>query len=313
MSGERLPEMNAPAARQRKTIKRVGVVVKPNQPDALKTLCRLIEWLASRGVALVGTETFDHREVEQATGCAIEMVAPEEFAAQVDLVVVLGGDGTMLATARLIGESEIPVIGVNYGTLGYLAEFRTDEMLGALERALAGEYKLDRRMALDVELYRAGEVVMRSRVLNDVVISKSALARIIEIEARCGEQFVNRFRADGLIISTPTGSTAYNLSAGGPILHPSMHALVVTPICPHTLSNRPLVVTDEAEIRLTLRTPREEVALTLDGQTGMPLEAGDCALVRKSRTTFNLVQADERNYFDVLRDKLHWGRLGSEK
>jgi NAD+ kinase len=155
---------------------------------------------------------------------------------------------------------------------------------------------------------RGDEPVTRSRILNDVVINKSALARIIEIEAYLNQQFVNSFRADGLIVSTPTGSTAYNLSAGGPVIYPSMNAVVITPICPFTLSNRPIVVPDESMIELRLKTRNEEVALTLDGQVGFPLQAEDVVVIRKSKTTFNLVQPMSRNYFDVLRDKLRWGR-----
>ena len=181
-------------------------------------------------------------------------------------------------------------------------------MIPALEAVLAGDYMLDRRLMLAATIFRGGGQLMHDRVLNDVVISKSALARIIEIETRIDRKFVNCFRADGLIISTPTGSTAYNLSAGGPVIYPSMGAIVITPICPHTLSNRPLVVPDDAEFVLVLKTPREEVALTLDGQVGMPLEYEDRVTVRKSRTTFNLIQAHTRNYFDVLRNKLKWGR-----
>jgi NAD+ kinase len=161
---------------------------------------------------------------------------------------------------------------------------------------------------LRAELWRGEERLLRNRVLNDVVVSKSALARIVEIETRLDSQLVNVFRADGLIVSTPTGSTAYNLSAGGPIIYPSMNAVVITPICPHTLSNRPLVVPDTAQIEIVLRTPREEVALTLDGQVGLPLEANDRIRIIKSRTTFNLVQPLNRNYFEVLRGKLKWGR-----
>lgn len=213
----------------------------------------------------------------------------------------------MIATARLLGDREVPVLGINYGRLGYLADFRGEEMIPALESVFRGDYSLDRRVMLAAELRRGDERVMRNRVLNDVVISKSALARIIEIEAWLNGQYVNSFRADGLIVSTPTGSTAYNLSAGGPIVYPSMNAIVVTPICPHTLSNRPLVVPDDEEIELILKTD-EEVALTLDGQVGVPLRASDRVLISKSRTAFQMVQPANRNYFDVLRDKLRWGR-----
>jgi NAD+ kinase len=202
----------------------------------------------------------------------------------------------------------VPVLGVNYGGLGYLAEFRIQELYSALESILSGNYRLDRRVMLAVELRRGEEPPKTSRVLNDVVINKSALARIIEIETYFDRYYVSSFRADGLIVSTPTGSTAYNLSAGGPVIFPSMNAVVITPICPFTLSNRPIVVPDNAEIELLLKTDNEEVALTLDGQVGFEMKVGDRVVIRKSRTTFNIIQPSNRNYFDVLRDKLRWGR-----
>lgn len=290
------------------SIKRIGIVLKPHQTDALKTMCELVTWLTERDIALLGGPEIERARIEQTTGCTVEQVAPESLAANVDLVLVLGGDGTMIAAARMMGETEVPVLGVNYGGLGYLAEFRIEELYTALESILAGNYRLDQRVMLDVELQRGDEQPKRNRVLNDIVINKSALARIIEIEAYLNKQFVNSFRADGLIISTPTGSTAYNLSAGGPVIFPSMNAVVITPICPFTLSNRPIVVPDDAVIELCLKTDQEEVALTLDGQVGFPLQVDDRVTIRKSKTTFNIVQPTNRNYFEVLRDKLRWGR-----
>ena len=290
------------------SIQRVGVVVKPHQPDALQTLCRLAQWLSEHKIALVGGPEIERERIEHETGCAVELVDPDELAANVDLMLVLGGDGTMIATARMVGDADVPVLGVNYGGLGYLAEFRIEELFTALESIFSGNYRLDKRVMLSVELLRGDESLTHHRVLNDVVINKSALARIIEIEAYLNQQFVNSFRADGLIVSTPTGSTAYNLSAGGPVIYPSMNAIVITPICPFTLSNRPIVVPDDAEIELRLKTQQEEVALTLDGQVGFPLKVEDRVMIRKSRTTFNLVQPMNRNYFEVLRDKLRWGR-----
>lgn len=290
------------------SIKHIGVVVKPHQPDALATLCRLTEWLNQLDVRLVGTPDLDHKRIEHETGCAVPVVEDKELARQVDLMLVLGGDGTMIATSRLIGDAEVPVMGVNYGGLGYLAEFRIEELFTALEPILAGDFKLERRLMLAVELRRGEDLVTCNRVLNDVVVNKSALARIIEIETYLDGQFVNSFRADGLIVATPTGSTAYNLSAGGPIIFPSMNAVVITPICPFTLSNRPIVVPEDSLIEVRLKTEKEEVALTLDGQVGFPLAAGDRVVIRKSKTTFNLVQPKNRNYFDLLRDKLKWGR-----
>lgn len=290
------------------SIRRVGIVVKPHQPDALKTICEIVKWLGERGISLVGGPEIEHERIEHETGCAVEAVAEDELGANVDLILVLGGDGTMIATARKLGDREVPVLGVNYGGLGYLAEFRIEELYTALESILKGNYRLDTRVMLAVELLRGDEQVTRTRVLNDAVINKSALARIIEIDAYLNRQFVNSFRADGLIVSTPTGSTAYNLSAGGPVIYPSMNAVVITPICPFTLSNRPIVVPDDVVIELCLKTQQEDVALTLDGQVGFPLQADDRVVIRKSKTTFNLVQPMNRNYFDVLRDKLRWGR-----
>jgi NAD+ kinase len=290
------------------SIKRIGVVVKPHQPDALETLCRLTSWLSEHGITLVGPTEVERETIEHRTGCTIDVVQESELAGQVDLMLVLGGDGTMIATSRMIGDVQVPVIGVNYGGLGYLAEFPLEELFPALEAILAGQYQVQQRLMLTVELWRGEELVTRNRVLNDVVVNKSALARIVEIEAYLNEQFVNLFRADGLIVATPTGSTAYNLSAGGPIIYPSMNAVVITPICPFTLSNRPIVVPDDSMIEVRLVTKNEEVALTLDGQVGFPLQAGDRAVIRKSKTAFNLVQPPNRNYFEVLRNKLKWGR-----
>jgi NAD+ kinase len=290
------------------SIKRVGIVLKPHQPQALKTICELTLWLGQRGIELAGGPEIERERIQHETGCAVKEVEADTLAATVDLMLVLGGDGTMIATARLTGDEEVPVLGVNYGGLGYLTEFRIEEIYDALEMILADNYRLDKRVMLDVELQGVDGNVTRSRVLNDVVINKSALARIVEIEAYLNKQFVSSFRADGLIVSTPTGSTAYNLSAGGPIIFPSMNAVVITPICPFTLSNRPLVVPDDAVIELLIKTEQEDVVLTLDGQVGHPLKVGDRVVIRKSRTTFNLIQPSNRNYFDVLRDKLRWGR-----
>jgi NAD+ kinase len=283
-------------------IKTVGVVVKPNHKEAWQTACELSDWLAMRGIDLMGKP---HAGTEI---CDIQTAETEEFKSGVDLIVVLGGDGTMISAARLTGERETLVLGINYGSLGYLTEFRIEEMFPALEEILAGNYEVDPRVMLEVEHWRGDKRLDTGRVLNDVVINKAALARIIEIEVSLNQLYVNSFRADGLIVSTPTGSTAYNLSAGGPIIYPSMNAVVLTPICPFTLTNRPIVVPDTAEINLRLKNESDGVVLTLDGQIGYSMQARDSVVIRKSRTTFNLVQPPNRNYFDVLRNKLKWGR-----
>lgn len=280
-----------------KQIKTVGIVVKPGHAEAGKTAAELSEWLKSHGIAQA-CEPISSDEIHGDN-------APSIVA---DLIVVLGGDGTMISTARLIGDADVLVLGINYGSLGYLTDFRIEEMLPALQAIIAGQYDIDRRVMLDVEHWHGDDKLAAGRVLNDVVINKSALARIIDIDVKLNDLFVNRFRADGLIVSTPTGSTAYNLSAGGPIIYPSMNAVVLTPICPFTLTNRPLVVPDSAAIELTLVNENEGVVLSLDGQTGYPMKAADRVVIRKSSTTFNLVQPTNRNYFDVLRDKLKWGR-----
>ena len=290
------------------SIKRVGIVVKPHQQDVLKTLCQVVSWLSERGITLVSAFAAEGEKIQSETGCEIEILPADELAAKVDLMLVLGGDGTMIATSRLVGDSDVPVLGVNYGRLGYLAEFRIEELYPALETILEGNYTVEKRVMLTAELHRGWEKVSHNRVLNDIVINKAALARIIEIECYINEKFVNSFRADGLIVASPTGSTAYNLSAGGPVVYPSMNAIIITPICPFTLSNRPIVVPDESQIELRLKTPNEDVALTLDGQVGFPLKPDDRVLIRKSRTTFDLVQPMNRNYFEVLREKLRWGR-----
>ena len=290
-----------------RTIKTVGVVVKPNHQEAWKTACELSEWLEKQNIALVGQPRV-HVESTDPAVCGVDPVDDERFSSESDLIVVLGGDGTMISTARLVGDSDALVLGINYGSLGYLTDFRIEEMFPALEAIFRGEYEIDRRVMLHAQHWRDDEMLATGRVLNDVVINKAALARIIEIEVRLNDLYVNSFRADGLIVSTPTGSTAYNLSAGGPIIFPSMNAVVLTPICPFTLTNRPIVVPDDAIIELKLEKENEGVVLTLDGQIGYTMQAGDRVRIRKSRTTFNLVHPPNRNYFDVLRNKLKWGR-----
>lgn len=286
----------------KREIKTVGVVVKPDHEEAWQTACELSEWLGERCINIIGKP---HSETKI---CEIQTAATEKFKEDVDLIVVLGGDGTMISTARLTGEKETLVLGINYGSLGYLTEFRIEEMFPALEEIFKGNYEVDCRVMLEIEHWRDAELLGTGRILNDVVINKAVLARIIEVEVELNGLYVNSFRADGLIISTPTGSTAYNLSAGGPIVFPSMNAMVLTPICPFTLTNRPIVVPDTAEINLKLKNESDGVVLTLDGQVGYQMQREDRVSIRKSRTNFNLVQPPNRNYFDVLRNKLKWGR-----
>ncbi|MGI8470265.1 MAG: NAD(+)/NADH kinase [Pyrinomonadaceae bacterium] len=284
----------------RPEIKFVGVVVKPDVGEAWATAAEVSSWFKARGI-----KTFTEKDNHESK---IETVSREVFKENADLIVVLGGDETMIPTARLTGSREVPVLGINYGSLGYLTDFRIEEMRDALTAILEGNYEIDRRVMLDVEHLRGEQILETGRILNDVVINRAVLAKIIEVEITLNDLYVNSFRADGMIVATPTGSTAYSLSAGGPIVYPSMNAVVLTPVCPFTLTNRPIVIPDAAEIKLKLKSKSEGVMLTLDGQVGYQMQPEDCVRIRKSATSFNLVQPPNRNYFDVLRNKLKWGR-----
>jgi NAD+ kinase len=285
-------------------LKTIGVVVGPQKPEALDVVCELREWCDARGIELRAADS-----VAAGAACAPLAESGGELAEDVDLIVVLGGDGTMLGAARLVGTRQIPVLGVNFGWLGYLTEFTLEEMFPALENVRRGDFFVERRMLIDVALNRGGEVAAVYRALNDAVVTTATAALMIEIESYINEMFVNSFRADGMIVATPTGSTAYSLSAGGPIVHPSMSAILLTPICPHMLSNRPVVVPGESVVDLVFKRADTDLMLTVDGQPGVELLHADRITVRRSQTTFNLVQPTNRNYFEVLRTKLKWGTL----
>jgi NAD+ kinase len=224
-----------------------------------------------------------------------------------DLCVVVGGDGTLLAAARLMGDRQFPILAINYGGLGFLTEVTRDEMYSALERVLKGDAVTNSRMMMSVAVHRGDALVGTYQALNDVVLHKGALARIIELDARVDGQYVSKFRSDGLILSTPTGSTAYNISAGGPIVYPSMAAIIMTPIASHTLTNRPLVLPPESVVEITLRSVPDDVYVTVDGQVGVKLEPEDRVLVRKSTRSVQLIAPAGKSFFDILRDKLKWG------
>jgi len=285
-------------------LKTIGAVVGPQKPEALEVVCELREWCEGRGIELRAADY-----VAAQARCAPLAESGGELAEDVDLIVVLGGDGTMLGAARLVGAREIPVLGVNFGWLGYLTEFTLEEMFPALENVRQGNFFVEQRMMIDVALDRRGDVAASYRALNDAVVTTAAAARMIEIESYINEMFVNSFRADGMIVATPTGSTAYSLSAGGPIVHPSMSAILLTPICPHMLSNRPVVVPGESVVELVFKPVEEDLMLTIDGQPGVSLLHDDRIRLRRSQATFNLVQPTNRNYFEVLRTKLKWGTL----
>lgn len=235
-------------------------------------------------------------------------MAEEEIREQAELVVVLGGDGTLISVARLFSGKEVPIVGVNLGSLGFLTEITVDELYPLLERCLSSAPRVSERMMLEVSLSREGGEMETWHVLNDMVINKGALARIVDLETRVNRHFLATFKADGLIVSTPTGSTGYSLAAGGPIIHPLMSCIVITPICPHTLTNRPIVVTDDSIVSITIASPYDEkVYLTLDGQVGFKLKQGDTVEVRRALKTTALIMSTERDYFEILRTKLKWG------
>ena len=280
---------------------RVGVVAKATNPEAVDTARELAEWLRRRGLeAALDKSTLRAHGIEGEVG-----FDPSE---PYDLVVALGGDGTLLSTARTLA-SGVPILGVNLGNLGFLTEINRGELYPAMVQVLSGRFHAEERSLFDVELRRSGGAPASFRVLNDAVITKSALARIIELTLEVDGHLIARFRSDGLIISTPTGSTAYNLSAGGPIVNPLLPVAVLTPICPHALSMRPIVVPDTGPIDITLETQREEVYLTLDGQEGTSVGFRDTVRVTRSAATVHLARVGGHSFYHNLRGKLRWGGL----
>ena len=236
-------------------------------------------------------------------------LSKEEVAANTDLLIVLGGDGTLLNVAGIAHPHEVPILGVNLGSLGFLTETTMENLYPTLEKVLDRKCEIENRMLLNASVLRNGKNIEDFNVLNDIVINKGALARILNLKVFVDDQYMTSYRADGLIIASPTGSTAYSLSAGGPIIHPSMHALVLSPICPFALTNRPIVVPDSSVIRvqLTTRNADEDVRITLDGQTGYSIKSGDILEAKKADIPVKLIQAPGKNYYQLLRKKLHWG------
>ncbi len=282
-------------------IKAVGIISKPAVPAAGELVPKLLAWLAERSIAV-------RYDDETATYAGTRDGMPREQVPEgADLVIVLGGDGTLLSAARSIGAREIPLFPVNLGGLGFLTAITIDEIYPNLERAFRGEHRIGKRKLLHAELLRAEKPVASWEALNDVVITKSAIARMIDLDAHVDHMFVCRYKADGLIIATPTGSTAYSLSAGGPIIFPSVGAICLTPICPHMLTNRPVIVPDTSTIRVICQAGDDSAFLTIDGQVGEPLQKGDQIVCRSSPHTLMLIRPPRMLFFDVLREKLKWG------
>jgi len=273
-------------------MKQVGIIRKQKE-EAIQLASQLKKWFEERGI-----EVFVH---------------DEETPSFLDAVVVIGGDGTLLHAAKLVGDKCIPILGVNLGGLGFLTEIGPSEIYPTLEMILKGNFETEDRMMLHASVLRDGKNVYEQRVLNDVVFIRETLARIIELEVSVDGAYLNTFRGDGLIISTPTGSTAYNLSAGGPIIHPSLDTIVLTPICPFALTNRPIILSESATIQVRLAEWATGVSLTFDGQTRLPLQGGDMTEVKKADACIRLIKSPYRSYFEILRAKLKWGEPPKER
>ncbi|MEO8593166.1 MAG: NAD(+)/NADH kinase [Candidatus Solibacter sp.] len=280
-------------------IKTVGIISKPNSP-AEELVPKLIAWLRDRGISI---------RIDEQTGVyagGVAGIPREQVPEGCDMVIVLGGDGTLLSAARAIGRREIPLFPVNLGGLGFLTAITVEELFPELERALRSEHRIARRKLMNTEVIRGGEVIASFDALNDAVLTKSEIARMIDLDTYVDEQFVCRYKADGLIIATPTGSTAYSLSAGGPIIFPSVPTICMTPICPHMLTNRPVLVPETSVIRVTSRGP-DGIYLTIDGQVGMSIQEHDVVVCRSSHHSLLLTRPPRMMFFDVLRQKLKWG------
>ncbi len=298
--------MPEPSSAALSPIRRIGIVAKPGLDSVGAEVRAIVAWAEARGVAAIVEE----RTALLAGLGAADRPSRDTLAPLVDLVVVLGGDGTLLGMADRIAQAglEVPILGVNYGTLGFLTEITLPELYPALEHTLSGTIAIDSRLMLRARVVRDGTTRLERAVLNDVAVTGGSLSRIVEFLVSVGGEFVARFNADGIIVSSPTGSTAYNLSAGGPIVHPAVDALILNPIAPHTLTNRPIVIPASAPVTVqpVLKREGDEAYVTFDGQRGERLDNGDVIHVGRSERTMRLVRASPRSYYEILREKLRW-------
>lgn len=282
-------------------IKQVGIITKKNKPEAIDACRSLSKWLQSQGLEVI----LEDHLLKKVKGDWQPI--SKAHLSKVGLVVVLGGDGTLLSAARLIRNGNVPILGVNLGGLGFLTAFSLNELFPVLGKILSGKFETEKRMMLTSTIIRKNKTLAEYSVLNDVVITKAAIARIIDLETSINQHYLTTFKADGLIISTPTGSTAYSMAAGGPIVFPSLQAIILTPICSHTLTNRPILVPDSAGINVTIRSKKEGIFLSFDGQVGQSLKGGDLVKIKKSEHFLNMIKSPFKDYFEVLRTKLRWG------
>jgi len=284
-------------------IKTVGIISRPRREDIARFVPPLVKWLQAHGAEV----TCDSETSDCFGPLAVKTRKREELPSCTDLLIVLGGDGTLLSAARLSAQHKVPILAVNLGGLGFLTTVSQDEIYLILEEIFNGKHRVSERVMLEAEIVREGAVIRRQIALNDAVLNKAALARIMDLELRVDGEYVTTYKSDGLIISSPTGSTAYSLAAGGPIVYPTVEAFIVTPICPHTLTNRPLVIPDSATIEVEFKAEDDAVFLTLDGQIGIELVRGDQIRMRKAAEKLLLVRPAKKTYYQILRNKLKWG------
>jgi len=283
-------------------IRKIGITSKPRKAEIEPTLVALVSWLRERDL-----EVLMDKETGAAVGNAATCLPRSEIASLADLLIVLGGDGTLLATARAVNNRPVPILAVNLGGLGFLTVTTLEELYPALEMVLAGKYHAEPRVRLQAEVLRNHEPVSCYLALNDAVLNKGAIARVLDFDIWVDGRFMSTYKSDGLIVATPTGSTAYSLAAGGPVVVPQVNAFIVTPICAHTLTNRPIVLPDSVTLEVAMRDHQESVYLTVDGQVAVALRSDDRVRIRKAPDSIELIQPPHKTYFDILRQKLKWG------
>jgi NAD+ kinase len=282
-------------------IKKIGIIANIEKEKSAECTIQLRDWALQQGIEVFFEEGIAGKIGED------KGLDRRDLASRVDLLVVMGGDGTILRTVRFVSEFNIPIVGINLGEFGYLTEVNLNEMYSALSLIVKGEYQTEKRMMLDITIHLGTETIRQQSILNDVVITRGNLSRILNLEMTVNNRYLTTFRADGIIISTPTGSTAYSLSAGGPIVFPETDSFIINPICPFTLTNRPIIIPDNAEIKVIMWTKEQGATLTLDGQVSYTMKSGDSMTIKKSPYVTNLVSSPHRDYMEILRTKLGWG------
>ncbi|QPJ64754.1 MAG: NAD(+)/NADH kinase [Candidatus Nitrohelix vancouverensis] len=282
-------------------VQRIGIFAKTKPASNKESVRNFVDWLRQKELE-VFMDTDTAAMIDETSA-----LTPGQIAQKSDMIAVLGGDGTLLSAARQMHRFNVPLLAVNMGNLGFLTDVPRSDLYEAMEKVLNQDCKIEKRMLLSVRVTRPNEKTQDFHVLNDLVINKGVLARIVDLEVMVDGKYMTSYRADGLIIATPTGSTAYSLSAGGPIIHPSIHNLILSPICPFTLTNRPIIIPDDSEIGIHLASENEDVRLTLDGQEGCEIRRGDEVIVHKAKTSLKLIRASDKTYYQILREKLNWG------